>query len=262
MDCLVLAENDRLQIALQIFQNLAVVARDALRRDPRDLGDDLLDLLGGDGLATPALGEEHLRRSRLVDDVDRLIGKLAVADIAMRQLDRGLERLCRVTHLVVPFVIGLEAAQNLDRIRNRRLVDVDLLEAADERPVLFEIVAIFLIGGGADAANVSALESRLQKVRGVHGAAARRSGADHGMDFVDEENGAGLRLELGEDRLEALLKIAAVARAGEKRPHVESIDLRAQKHLGHVALDDAPRQTLGDRRLADPGLAHVKGVVL
>ena len=34
------------------------------------------------------------------------------------------------------------------------------------------------------------------------------------------------------------------------------------QHLGHLALDDLARQALGDRRLADAGLADIERVVL
>ena len=180
----------------------------------------------------------------------------------MRQLDRGLDRVGGVADLVVPLVIGLEPAQDLDRILDRRLVDVDLLEAPDQRAVLLEIVAVFLVGGRSDAADHAARQRRLQQVRGVHRAAAGGAGADHGVDLVDEQDRARLCLELGQHRLQPLLEIAAIARAGEQRAHVERKDRRVQQHLGHFALDDAARQPLGDRGLADPGVADIERVVL
>ena len=163
---------------------------------------------------------------------------------------------------MVLLVVGLEASQDLHRILDRGLVDVDLLEAADQRAVLLEVAAIFLVGGRADAAQRAALQRRLQQVGGVHRAARGGAGADHGMDLVDEEDGAVERLELAQHRLEALLEIAAIARAGEQRAHVERIDRRVGQHLGHLAADDAPRQPFGDRRLADAGIADIERVVL
>ncbi len=152
----------------------------------------------------------------------------------MRQLDRRLDRVGGVADLVVALVIGLQAAQDLDRILDRRLVDVDLLESPDQCPVLLKIVAVFLVGGRADAADGAAGKRRLQQVGGVHRAAAGRAGAD----------------------------LAAIAGAGQQRAHVEREDGRVLKHLGHLAMDDAPRQPLGDRGLADPGIADIERVVL
>ena len=146
VDRLILSENHRLQIALQIFQDLAVVARHALWRDPGHCRDARFDFLGGDRLAPARLGHQHLCRAGLVDDVDCLIGQFAVPDVAVRQLNRRLDRVGGVADLVVTLVIGLQAPEYLDRILDRRLIDVDLLETADEGPVLLEIVAVFLVG--------------------------------------------------------------------------------------------------------------------
>ena len=52
----------------------------------------------------------------------------------------------------------------------------------------------------------------------------RRAGADHGVDLVDEQDGARLVLQLGHHRLQPLLEVAAVARAGQQRAHVERVD--------------------------------------
>ena len=159
-------------------------------------------------------------------------------------------------------VVGLQTAQDLDRLFHRRLVDVDLLEAPDQGPVLLEVVPVFLVGGRADTAQRAALQSRLQEIRGIHGAARGRAGADHGMDFVDEENGVRLRLQLRHHGLQALLEVAAIAGAGQQGAHVEAVDSGAFQHLRHFAAHDAPRQALGDRGLADPGLADIERVVL
>ena len=64
------------------------------------------------------------------------------------------------------------------------------------------------------------------------------------------------------DLLQPLLEIAAIAGAGEQRAHVEREDRGVLQHFGHVAFDDALGQALGDRRLADAGIADIERVVL
>ncbi len=192
LDRLVLAEHHRLQVALQIAQRLLVVGRDDLRRNARDLGDDLLDVLQRDGLPPLVLRQQHPAGADLVDHVDRLVRQLAVVDVFRRQLDRGADRLVGVAHLVVLLVVGLQAAQDLDRVFERRLVHVDLLEPPHQRAVLLEVVAELLVGGAADAAQSARRQRRLQQVRRIHRPAAGRAGADHGVDLVDEQDGAGL----------------------------------------------------------------------
>ena len=102
----------------------------------------------------------------------------------------------------------------------------------------------------------------LQQVRGVHGAAGGRAGADHRVDLVDEHDGVRVRLDLLHDLLQALLEVAAVARAGEQRAHVEREHRRVLQHLGHLGRDDLAREALGDGGLADAGVADEQRVVL
>ena len=72
----------------------------------------------------------------------------------------------------------------------------------------------------------------------------------------------GVRLELLDDLLEALLEVAAIARAGEQRAHVEREHGRVAQHVRHLAVDDAARQAFGDRGLADAGIADEQRIVL
>ena len=245
-----------------MLQHHRVVLRHGLRRNPRHRGDGGLDLLDADGLLAPALGQQHLRRARFVDHVDRLVRQLAVVDVARGQLDRRLDRLVGVFELVVVLEIGLEALEDLDRVRDRRLVDVDLLEPAHQRAVLLEILPVFLVGGRADAAQRAGGERRLEQVRGIHRAARGGAGADHGVDLVDEHDRAGIGLELLDHLLEALLEVAAIARAGEQRAHVEREHGRVLEHVRDLAVHDAPGQALGDRGLADAGVADEQRIVL
>ncbi len=245
-----------------MLQHHRVVLRHGLRRNPRHGGDGGLDLLDADRLLAPALGQQHLRRARLVDHVDRLVRQLAVVDVARGQFDRRLDRLGGVFELVIVLEIGLEALEDLDRVRNGRLVDVDLLETAHQRAVLLEILPVFLVGGRADAAQRARRQRRLEQVRGVHRAAGGRAGADHGVDLVDEHDRAGIGLELLDHLLEALLEVAAIARAGEQRAHVEREHGRVLEHVRHFAVHDAARKALGDRGLADAGIADEQRIVL
>ena len=68
--------------------------------------------------------------------------------------------------------------------------------------------------------------------------------------------------DLRQHGFQPLLELAAIFRAGDQRAEVERQQLLVLEALRHVALDDAVRQTLDDRRLADAGLADQHGVVL
>ena len=208
------------------------------------------------------LRDQHLRRAGFVDHVDRLVRQLAVMDVARRQLHRRLDRLVGVFQPMVILEIGLQALEDRDRVFHRRLVDVDLLEPAHQRAVLLEVLAIFLVGRRAHAADGAGGERGLEQIGGVHRAAGGGAGADHGVDFVDEQDGVRMRLQLLQNLLQPFLEIAAIARAREQRAHVEREHGGGRQHFRHLAVDDALGEPFGDRGLADAGLADEQRIVL
>ena len=123
--------------------------------------------------------------SRLVDEVDGLVGQEAVGDVAVGERGRGDERGVLDAHAVVDLVALLEAAQDGDRLLDGGLADVDRLEAALEGGVLLDVLAVLVEGGGADAAQLAAGEHGLEHVGGVHRALGRAR-ADDGVQLVDE----------------------------------------------------------------------------
>ena len=73
----------------------------------------------------------------------------------------------------------------------RRLVDQHRLEAALERRVLLDVLAVLVERGRADAVQLAAREHRLEHVAGVHRALGL-AGADDGVQLVDEQDDAAL----------------------------------------------------------------------
>ena len=201
-------------------------------------------------------------RRRLVDQVDRLVGQEAVGDVAVRKLGRRDDRRVGDVHAVVDLVALLQAAQDRDGGLDRGLVDQHLLEAALERGVLLDVLAVLVERGRADAVQLAARERGLQHVAGVDRAFGL-AGADHRVQLVDEDDRAALvGGDVLEHGLEALLELAAVLRAGEQRGHVERQHALVLERLGNLAVDDALRQPFDDRRLAHAGLADQHRVVL
>ena len=90
------------------------------------------------------------------------------------------------------------------------------LEAAFERGVFLDVLAVFVERGGADAVQFAARQHRLEHVAGVHRAFGLAR-ADHGVHFVDEENDLPLALgDFLEHGFEAFLEFAAILRAGDR----------------------------------------------
>ena len=106
---------------------------------------------------------------RLVDEVDRLVRQVAVGDVPVGEIRRGDERLVGDRHVVVLLVAFAQPLEDLDRVRERRLLDLDRLEAAFEGGVLLEVLAVLVECRRAD---------RLQFARGrasASGSTRRRS---------------------------------------------------------------------------------------
>ena len=205
----------------------------------------------------------HAHAARgLVDQVDRLVGQEAVGDVAVRERRGRHERGVLDPHAVVDLVALLQPAQDRDRVLDGRLADEHGLEAALERGVLLDVLAVLVERGGADAAQLAARERGLEHVRGV-GRALGGARADDRVQLVDEQDHLALRLgDLAQHRLQAVLELAAVLAARDQRADVERDQAAVLQALGHVAGDDALGEALGDRGLADAGLADQHRVVL
>ena len=78
---------------------------------------------------------------RFVDEVDRLVGELAPADVAVGQARGCDQRGVLDLDLVVRLVALLQTAQDGDRVLHRGLADEDLLEAALQRGILLDVLA-------------------------------------------------------------------------------------------------------------------------
>ena len=228
----------------------------------------LLDL----ELADPAGDDVDLGRHRvdldaqpaggLVDEVDRLVGQEAARHVAVRQHGGRHEGGVLDAHAVVDLVALLQPAQDGDRVRDRRLLDDDGLEAALEGGVLLDVLAVLVEGRRPDEAELAAREHRLDHVAGVHGALGR-PGTDDGVQLVDEGDDLALGVrDLLQHRLQALLELAPVLGPGDHGGEVEGDDALVAQALGDVALDDAGGETLDDGRLAHAGLADEDRVVL
>jgi len=163
---------------------------------------------------------------------------------------------------VVQFVFVLDPAQDADRVLDAGLVDEDRLEAPLQRGVLLDIFLVFVERGRADAMQLAAAERGLEQIARIHAALAR-AGADQRVHFVDEQDDLPFgTLHLVEHRLEPLLELAAVLRAGDKRAHVERHQRAALEAVGHIAIGNAQREAFGNRGLARAGFADERGIVL
>src|SRR5262249_12224557 len=197
----------------------------------------------------------------LVDDVDGLVRQAAARDVAVGQLDGGVQGLVLDLHAVVGLVAVAQAAQDLHGLLLRRRVAADLLEASFQGAVLVDVLAVLVQGGGADALDLASGQGGLEDVGGVDGALGA-AGADQGVQLVDEQDGVTGASDLVHDGLDALLELAAVLGAGDHHGQVEHDDAAVAEQLGGGGADGALGGALDDGGLADAGFAEEDGVVL
>ncbi len=109
---------------------------------------------------------------------------------------------------------------------------------------------------------LAAGQHRFKEVARVHRAFGL-AGAHDEVELVDEQQDAAVALfDLGKHRLEALLELPAVFRAGHQRAHVEREDRLVLQPLGHVAAQNALGEALDNGGLANAGFADQDGIVL
>ena len=213
--------------------------------------------LGGHGILLHAQA-----RGGFVHQIHRLVGQETAGDVTMGKGGGGDQGGILNADAVVDFVAFLEAAEDGDGFLDAGFVDVNGLEPAFEGGVFFDVLAVFIQRGGADAAQFAAGQGRLEHVGGV-GGAFRRARADDGVEFVNEKKDAALAGgDFLEEGLEAVLKFAAEFCAGDHGAQVQGDELLVFERFGHVAADNAAGQSFDNGGLAGARLADEDGIVL
>ena len=128
-----------------------------------------------------------------VDKVNGLIRQEAVGDVAIGQLGGRNQRGVHNAHAVMHLVALLQATQNTDGVLHGGLRSIDLLEAALQSGVLFDVLAVLVQGSGAYEAQLATGQHGFDHIAGVHRAVTGSTGADDGVQLVDEGDDLALR---------------------------------------------------------------------
>ena len=202
-------------------------------------------------------------RGGLVDQVNGLVGQLSPRDVAVRQGGRGDESTVGDRHLVVRLVLRGDATQDGDGILDRGLTDEHLLEAALQRGVLLDVLAVLVERGRADHAQFTAGKHGLEHVAGIHCTLGATTRTDDRVQLVDEGDDLTIgTLNFSEDGLQTLLELTAVFRTGDHRRDVEGDQALVAQGLGDIASDNALGEAFDDGRLTDARLTDQNRVVL
>src|SRR5208283_877892 len=120
----------------------------------------------------------------LVNHIDCLIGQVPVVYVPASKVRSSLERGVRILYPMMLFIVWPQSLEYPVGLNDRRFANFHFLKTAAERPVLLEVVLIFLVCGRADATKSSRNQHRLQDVGSVHGTAACSPCAHNGMDLI------------------------------------------------------------------------------
>ncbi len=200
-------------------------------------------------------------RPGLVDQVNGLVRQEAVRDVAVGQLGGGLQGAVGDRDAVVRLIAVTQPTQDLRGQLHRRFLDLDRLEAALQRGVLLNVLAVLIQGRGADGLQLTAGQHRLEDAGGVDGALGG-TGTDQGVDLIDEQDDVPAGADFLQHLLQALFEVTAVTGAGHQGSQVQGVQLLVLDGLGHVAAHDRLGQALYDRGLADARLTDQHRVVL
>jgi hypothetical protein len=237
---------------------LELVVRDGVFHAMHDELDALLDL--GEFFGQRGLAQLHAGAG-LVDEVDGLVRKEAVRDVAAGVRDREGDRVVGVADGVELLVLLADAHDDLDRVFFVRRRNLDGLEAALERAVLLDGLAILRRRGGSDALDLATAEGRLEDVGGIERTFGRAC-ADERVQLIDEDDGVLVLHQLLHDGLQALFKLAAILGASDDQRKVERKDALVGEEARHFAVGDLLREAFDDGGLADAGLADEHRIVL
>ena len=158
-------------------------------------------------------------------------------------------------------VLLAKSLEDLDRLVHRGRIDDHRLEAALERAVLFDVLAILVQRGRTDALQLATRERGLEHVARVD-RAFRRARTHERVQLVDEQDDLLVLGDLVHDRLEALFELTAILGAGDDRRHVERQHAVVAERLRAFAVGDELRESFDDRRLADARFADEHRIVL
>ena len=229
---------------------------------------DLLDLQLGDAVGqiihlaghTVHLSLDH--GAGFIHQIDGLIRQETVRDIAVREGCGGDQRIIADLHAVEHLIALLQATQDGDGVLHRGLIHLHRLEPALQSGVFFDILAVFVQRSCTDAVQLAPGQHGLEQVARVHGTVGL-AGTHDGVQLINEEDDLALALlDLIQDALQALLKLAAVLCTGHQRAHVQAEHGAVLQVLGHIAAHDPLGQALGDGGLANTRLTDQAGVVL
>ena len=157
---------------------------------------------------------------------------------------------------MVHLVALLQPAQNRDGLFDRRFRHGHRLKPPFQCRVFLDVFAILIQRRRANTAQFAARQLRLQHVRRIR-RTFRIARAHNRVQLVDKQNDLSLgRCDFLEERLQPVLKFAAILRAGNHRAQIQRHNPLVAQRIRHIPTHHATRQPLGNRRFTNAGFTY------
>ena len=112
------------------------------------------------------------------------------------------------------------AFENFNRLVNAWLTDNDFLEAALERGITLNVLAILIESSCADTLQFATREGGFENVSGINGAFSRTS-TDQSMNLVNENDAVSAVTNFFYNFLQALFKFATIFGTSNEGANIE-----------------------------------------
>ena len=252
-DGLALADDPRAQPLLEVAEAIGDLAEDHVLGDLRRGRHHRHDV----GAAHVGTAVDLGAHGGRVEPANRLVRQAQVPQVARRHVQRHLDGVVVDAHAVVAFEPRPDVLQDSARLVDGRFGDQHGAEAARQRLVFLDELLVLAQRGGADDAHLAPGEHALEDVGRVRRRAQRRAGADERVRLVDEQDQVRALAQLAQHVLHPILEHAAQHRPGDQAVQLQADDVAlAEADRQRLGLElDAAGEALGNRRLADAGLA-------
>ena len=242
------------------FQAAAVIRRHVGRRDARNLGDDLLDVRFCRSSFLLRLG-----RMRCAHRLASMITSMALSGRCRSLMtDRQLDSRGQLPRRILDPVVRLEAWFQALRISTVSAIEGSATsifwKRRDSAWSFLEDAAILVVGGCPDALQLARRQRRLEQVRRVERPPTRRRRRSGCGSLSMKRIAFGLSPSCFSTPLRRCSKSPRYICRRAANPCRARTLVCAR--ISGIALDDTPRQTFGNRRLADTGFANQQRVVL
>ena len=259
---LVLTVNLVEHVLTQMSQSLVVIVLDGGSVYLANLGEDLLDNRLGDIRTLAILHRMHFQVStRLIHQVDSLVGQTAVADILGAGTHAIFQGILTISHVMELVVLILQALQYLDGLLLGRFLDVYLLESAHDALALGDVAVVFLVGGGADESDVASLQVLLEHVGSIWSAIRTTTGTYHIVNLVEIDDAVALLGGTLHHCLDAFLEVATILGTSQHLGDIHAVDASTLQSLRHLTVVDELGETIYQGCLAHTRLADVQRIV-